>query len=177
MIAHDFPRNPHASRGLLQLLGDQFAVGMLGRKQRQQTHVLLPQRPRRRGQFAQPQSHDHTDLHAPNLHRVVNQVNPIVGHFQRLLEREQPQSLLCQQLGGLGTNSRPFAFLTPAITRPTALDDQLPFLFQLGLHRVMLLPPSISPQPKRTHQASIGTLITPSPTDSHQVTSLSLFHR
>jgi hypothetical protein len=93
VIAHDLPRKSRAFGGLFQLRRDDFARRTLGGDDRQHTHIVVPQRSRREGDVAQPQAQDHANLHGPDLHRMIDQIGPIVADFEHFTQREQTQPL------------------------------------------------------------------------------------
>jgi hypothetical protein len=93
VIAHDLPWRSRAFGSLFQLHRDDFARRMFGGNDRQHLHVVVPQGACREGHVAQPQTQDRADLHCPDLHRMIDQVDPIVRDFERFAQREQPQSL------------------------------------------------------------------------------------
>ena len=89
MIVEDRARNAGLGHGVLQARGH----GLLGRTrhrhQGNRLHVLMAQRPAL-GEVAQPYAQDDQAFALPDLDRVVNHPDPVVGHILGAEQGRQP---------------------------------------------------------------------------------------
>ena len=81
VIARDSPRNAHSMSGRSELLSDEFPRRTRHRMQADQVQVCELQSLSERRQFALSHADNDAQLERADLHRVVNQQQPVGGHM------------------------------------------------------------------------------------------------